>query len=128
MAQERPHLDPATGPTGSPVVETIVAPAVAPIVAPAAGGLGTLGGDLVVITGTNFGPLQGRESPLVTASYTNHVDGVAYNATNCTVAPGGNTMITCRTAPGVGSDHLWTIQVRLMLLLLFIYFLMMRML
>ena len=47
----------------------------------------------------------------MTASYTNGLDGVAYDARDCYVASGGNDAVVCRTAPGVAAGHYWTLLV-----------------
>lgn len=61
--------------------------------------------------GTNFGPWDGLVSPAVSATYSNMVDGLVYNATNCAVVAGANKQIVCDAAPGVGRAHLWTVTV-----------------
>ena len=79
--------------------------------------LPTLGGSedngLVVLTGTNFGPCGGPQggAVVVTATYTNGLDGLVYEAAGCAVQPGANTEIRCAAAPGVGTGHTWNVTV-----------------
>jgi hypothetical protein len=94
-------------------------PVVASVVCTNPAALPSLGGGpsghpngVVVLTGTNFGPCGGPQGRvLVSAKYTNGLDGLTYAATDCAVQPGRNTEIRCLAAPGVGTGHAWTVTV-----------------
>ena len=72
----------------------------------------TLGGDAVVLTGTNFGPLDVQN--VVSATYRNNALGDfalgPFTARDCAVTV-AHTEITCSSAPGVGHDHRWQVEV-----------------
>lgn len=74
----------------------------------------TDGGELVLITGSNFGPAAFTKSPLLVASYSaplanGPVSRVTYPST-CTVVT-DNTQFQCTTAPGAAANLIWTIVV-----------------
>lgn len=66
--------------------------------------LTTGGGQLVIITGTNFGP----STTTVTATY--GPTGVEYRAADCGITV-SHTRIECRSVPGVGKDHVWQVTI-----------------
>jgi hypothetical protein len=69
---------------------------------------------LVVLTGTNFGPCGssgGGSNVVVTATYSNGMDGLTYDAQGCALHGGSNTEIRCVAAPGVGTRHAWNVTV-----------------
>jgi len=65
----------------------------------------THGGEVVTITGTNFGEVG---TP-ISATY-GGVTGFKYTATDCEMKI-GHTSIECRTAPGVGGNLTWRVSV-----------------
>ena len=68
----------------------------------AAAAMNTLGGEMIVISGSNFGPLN---TP-VSATY-----GSSYVATGCTTTQVAPSQISCTTVPGVGTTLGWTVTV-----------------
>lgn len=67
---------------------------------------------LVQLKGTNFGPCGGGGSDVVvTASYTNNLDGLTYEATDCSLYGDSNTEVRCVAAPGVGTSHIWNVTI-----------------
>jgi hypothetical protein len=70
--------------------------------------LDTAGGQLLTITGTNFGPLGVDTDPSygITVSY-GGTSGTMLPFTDCRQAGGAasHTTLTCKTVPGVGTDH-----------------------
>ena len=67
---------------------------------------------LVQLKGTNFGPCDGGGSDVVvTASYTNSLDGLTYQATDCSLYGDSNTEVRCVAAPGVGTNHVWNVTI-----------------
>lgn len=77
---------------------------------------GTPGGDAIVITGDQFGPVSTNvvgigALPLVSASYGYPADAVLrYAAASCGVTTAHTTM-TCLTAPGTGAGLVWAVTV-----------------
>ena len=71
-----------------------------------AGAIGayTVGGQDIVLEGSNFGPTD-RVRPIVTYG----ASGTEYGAKECSVL--GHNSITCKTAPGTGSGHKWKVYV-----------------
>jgi len=77
-------------------------------------GASTNGGELVVISGQNFGPSDSVVKELYNTTY---LDGVTYGPTGqeyaaqgCVVD--GHSQVTCETAPGVGEFLVWRMQIR----------------
>ena len=77
--------------------------------------LQTTGSDALVITGSNFGPTKNKRDRKVlskavpTVRYGPDKNNLLYSAINCFVddAVGlGNEVIRCKTAPGVGKNHI----------------------
>ena len=77
----------------------------------------TAGGELVNITGTNFGPpdefgMSGNKTAFLEAVTYGPVSGDEYAAESCRVAD--HSSILCRTAPGIGGPALplyWSVKV-----------------
>jgi hypothetical protein len=67
----------------------------------------TFGGEFVYLYGFNFGPVSPSRTTPVTARYGVNSE---YNAIDCTVFF-SNTVIRCKTVPGVGRGHPWSITV-----------------
>ena len=92
-----------------------------------ASGGSTLGGQLVTLTGTSFGPScgvpgasvdgasAGVNCPYVTATYSKGSISVStglpivYSAFPCAVLQ--QTYIVCATAPGTGAGHVWNLTI-----------------
>ena len=66
------------------------------------GSLNTLGGDVITITGDNFG----RNAALVNFTW-----GLSYAPFVCSGFAVAQTSITCTTPPGVGRDLAWTLTI-----------------
>jgi hypothetical protein len=79
--------------------------------------LSTIGGDIIVITGTNFGPFDvpvGSGTLLApSVVYAGGPNGqLGYEAVGCTkTVSTTHTRITCLTAPGAGTNFAWKVQV-----------------
>ncbi len=72
--------------------------------------LSTTGGDVIVLTGTNFGPTGAAQGPLL-VTYTGTVTGTdTFTAAYCAVTT-ADTQITCTTVVGVGAYFAWTVEV-----------------
>ena len=77
---------------------------------------GTPGGDLIVITGDQFGPVSTLVPgvgyvPLLGAAYGKTTDvPLRYAAVACAVTT-ADTTITCQTAPGTGAGLVWQVTV-----------------
>ncbi|GMH50625.1 hypothetical protein TL16_g00827 [Triparma laevis f. inornata] len=72
--------------------------------------LDTEGGETIIITGKNFGNKHSPGDVQVSATFTNALDTIQYSASDCYVNI-GNTEIRCTTPPGIGTGHVWTIEV-----------------
>jgi hypothetical protein len=73
----------------------------------------TTGGQVVILSGTHFGPVmmgngEGVTAPPLSVSYGR--TGVEYQAQSCSVTT-DSTAITCVTAPGTGKNHVWKVWV-----------------
>lgn len=83
------------------------------VIAPG-GPLVTIGGQSVIITGTNFGPVRGDPTLYIDVRYrcTTEMPASAcwYNATNCQIIV-PNTVLRCTSAPGSGVRHSWFVDV-----------------
>ena len=91
-------------------------PDVASITGPAAAILSTLGGEKIVIAGSNFGPdvATVTGSPSTGRPFLEKVtygpNGIEYTARDCSVTKNSKE-ITCTTVPGVGAALQWRITV-----------------
>jgi hypothetical protein len=74
--------------------------------------LSTLGGDLVFLSGTNFGPAPtaGQSSARVTVVYGPVTDPSRYAASGCMLVD-SNLEVQCNSAPGAGGGLVWTVCV-----------------
>ena len=63
----------------------------------------TEGNEIVTFGGSGFAPGGGVQPPR--AWYSNGI--YSYNATNCNVI--NDNYLSCKTVPGIGKDHVWTI-------------------
>ena len=76
----------------------------------------TVGGDAVVITGHNFGPVGSRVdfavygAGVAVGSNPFAASGVLYHAVNCSVHV-AHVQVTCATAPGVGAGLVWALSI-----------------
>jgi hypothetical protein len=69
----------------------------------------TMGGEVVVISGRNFGPLS---SPIDRVEYGINGTDLSFVATACAHSPTNpHSELTCATAPGVGAGLTWTVIV-----------------
>ena len=101
----------AAGPGGPatsyarPLVAALAAPG------PGAGNLSTAGGDAVVLTGANFGPL-GHPSTVAVYYQNPALAGLGGSrfAPACQVTA-AHTEVTCTALPGVGRDQAWVLAV-----------------
>jgi len=82
-------------------------PTITAIDGPGATSASTYGGEQVNIHGTNFGPHSMEDDFFESVTY--GPQGFGYTATNCEVVD--DTLITCRTAPGVGEDLHWIVRI-----------------
>ncbi|RYY38983.1 hypothetical protein EON62_00085, partial [archaeon] len=80
-------------------------PAIAWYTGPGAQSAVTQGGDEVLISGQNFGPVG---TPIEAAEYGRN--GSTFVATDCAVVT-AHVAVRCRTAVGAGSDLTWSLQV-----------------
>jgi hypothetical protein len=77
-------------------------------------GLSTDGGDVVNITGTNFGPESTNND--ITATYENpsgddrYLSGHTFEVDSCVVTV-AHTRMSCTTTAGVGTNHKWRLTV-----------------
>ena len=74
----------------------------------------TAGGELVIVTGTNFGPAGGlaKLGAVPVVKYGGD-KGTKYVARQCNVSlEVPHTTIHCFTAPGTGKDHAWTVDIK----------------
>ena len=69
--------------------------------------LSTFGDTLVNISGANFGPV-GADAANIRVTY--GPAGRYYVAQDCKVVV-ASTLIQCKTVPGIGKDHTWTVEV-----------------
>jgi hypothetical protein len=75
--------------------------------------LSTLGGETVLVTGTDFGRALATGQPstaAVAVTYGPRAAPARFNATNCAVVD-GNVAVQCTSAAGAGGDLVWTVCV-----------------
>ncbi len=75
--------------------------------------LSTLGGEVVLVTGTDFGQALASGLPstaAVAVRYGPRSDPARFNATNCAIVD-SNVQVQCTSSPGAGSGLVWTVCV-----------------
>mmetsp|Transcript_22541 Transcript_22541/g.46821 ORF Transcript_22541/g.46821 Transcript_22541/m.46821 type:complete len:4475 (+) Transcript_22541:277-13701(+) len=72
----------------------------------------SMGGQVVYIQGTQFGPKLGGLNPSydITVSYGPSSNPSAYTAEDCVIST-SHSLLTCVTGPGTGKDHSWTVDI-----------------
>ena len=99
------------------------APEIASFSGPGAAATDTNGGQVIVLSGWNMGPLPGAYSSVIDVRYSARIDGkgatnvtgaaglvLSFQARSCAVSV-AHTTITCLTAPGAGAALSWTVTI-----------------
>jgi hypothetical protein len=94
------------------VTTSYAAPAITSVSMAVGGGtvMGTVGGESVVIAGSNFGPVGASVGGYSAPNATYGVSGGTYSTTGCVVSV-AHVELRCNSSGGVGTGHRWVVVV-----------------